>query len=109
MIVGILNKINFVLKQDQHTVGYAERAKSCTVVPDSPSAHWKAVIGVHEQDLLAKLKAQAIDYLLRMALDPADFTLDYRYTPVDDNGQFWLLGDRSGTYVYDVQIASIHR
>jgi len=97
MIVAILKEIHYIINDEKHSVAYAKRAMSCASVPKHPSSHWKAVVGKDEEDAKAKLRAQAVEFLQRMDLDPADFAFSYRYTSTDEFGQFWLLGDNDGT------------
>ena len=98
MIVAILNQIHYVLDENKHSVAYAKRSMSCAEAPKCPTSNWKAVIGNDEEDAKTKMKAQVVSFLQRMNLDPADFKFSYRYVPVDEHGQFWMLKDDGGTY-----------
>ena len=98
MIVAILKEIHFVINDEKHSVAYAKRSMACAGVPRNPSSHWKAVIGQNEDDAKTKLRAQVVEFLQRMNLDPADFEFSYRHTDVDEFGQFWLLGDDGGIF-----------
>jgi hypothetical protein len=96
MIVAILKEIHFIINDEKHSVAYAKRAMGCVGVPKHPTTHWKAVIGNDEEDIKVKLRAQIVEFLQRVSLDPADFEFSYRYTSTNEFGQFWLLGDDDG-------------
>ncbi len=98
MIVAILKQIHFVIDEKRHTVAYAKHAMGCTGIPQNPSSHWKAVICTDEEDVKDKLRAQVVEFLQRVNLDPADFKFSYRYAIADEFGQFWLLGDEGGSF-----------
>jgi hypothetical protein len=98
MIIAILKQIHYIINDEKHTVAYAKQAMACAGVPKNPSSHWKAVIGKDEEDVQDKLRAQVVEFLQRMNLDPTDFAFSYRHTSTDEFGQFWLLGDEGGVF-----------
>jgi hypothetical protein len=96
VIVAILKEIHFVINDEKHSVAYAKRSMACAGVPRNPSSHWKAVIGKDEEDAKDKLRAQVVEFLQRMNLDPADFEFSYRHTSTTNDS----LGDREQVYGY---------
>ena len=100
MVVGIVNKIEFQIDRDTHTVAYAEAANNAMFSYDYPLDHsslysnFKAGIAENFQKLTDVIVRQMRSYVQGRKLNPKDFTIYFKWTDVHED-QFWATFERS--------------